>query len=95
MVCSILFPEALSSQLPIECSTCTLWPVSWGAGPHWRPLGYVWYARGLKRWLTTLQAETGYFTMRCAHGFDIASMYVENRVVLRLDFDFNGDDGEV
>lgn len=96
MVSSILLPDALSIYLFRECSPMSLWPITWGAGPKWRPIGYVWYAKGAKRWLTTLQCDGGYFVVRCAHGKETAIMYVENRVVLRLDFTAgDAGDGEV
>ena len=86
MVSSIVLPPALSARLSPR-RAYELWTMKWAhASCSWRPLGYIWWAKAAQRWATTLQAESGYFSVRCLDTH-VAIMYVEERVVLRLDFD--------
>ena len=87
MVSGFLFPAPLAAAFDPRFSYA-LWPLRWGAAPPWRPLGYIWWMRGNRRWGATLQGEDGgYYVVRVEQtGEDVAVVYIERRVMLRLEF---------
>jgi len=86
MVSSILLAPAFAALFD-PARAYALWPLSPSARIRFRPLGYLWHVAAPHptpggTWRSTLQADLGYFVVRCGRR-DVAVMYVENRVVLR------------